>query len=385
MKLSTDRILTTHVGSLPRPPELIDFLFKKDNGEAYDQAAFDACLTQAVDDIVQRQKALGIDVVSDGEMGKIGYSTYLKDRLTGFGGEGGRRVPQDLQDYPEYSKLLVETRSVPVGLKRPLCQAPITVKDDQALRTDLANFRAAVDHHSPVEGFLNAASPGVVTVFMRNDYYSSHEAYLEALAEIMRIEYEAIVAAGFILQIDAPDMAMGRHMLWNDESNASFVKIAAGQIEALNHATANIAPEQMRMHICWGNYQGPHHHDIPFAEIADVVMKARPAGLLVEGANPRHEHEWEVLNEVQVPEDKVIIPGVIDSTSNFIEHPRLVAQRIRRYADIVGRERVIAGADCGFSTFAGFPQVYPDIAWAKFESLVEGARIASAALGSRAA
>ncbi len=385
MKPSSERILTTQVGSLPRSQELVDRLFAKDSGKPYDPAAFDACVTGSVDEIVKRQVDLGIDVVSDGEMSKIGYSTYLKDRLSGFGGEGGRRVPRDLEEYPEYSQQLIEMRGVPVGLKRPLCQGPIAVRDDQPLRADLANLRAAVDRHGPVEAFMNAASPGVVAVFMRNEYYPSHDAYLEALAEIMRLEYEAIVEAGFLLQIDAPDMAMGRHMLWPDESDASFRKIAARQIEVLNHATAAIAPDRMRMHICWGNYQGPHHCDIPFAEIAEVVLGARPAGLLVEGANPRHEHEWEVFDDVRVPDDKVIIPGVIDSTSNFIEHPRLVAQRIRRYADIVGRERVIAGADCGFSTFAGFPQVHPKIAWAKFGSLVEGARIASAELWSRAA
>ncbi|MBM3517228.1 MAG: cobalamin-independent methionine synthase II family protein [Alphaproteobacteria bacterium] len=383
MRLSTDRILTTHVGSLPRPDDLVALLYAKDNGEPYDEAALAAGVRRAVDDVVDQQVEAGIDVVSDGEMAKIGYSTYLKDRLTGFGGEGGRRVPKDLQDYPEYSKFLVKTRGVPVGLKRPLCQGPVAVKDNRPLEIDLANLRAAVERHRPAESFMNAASPGVVAVFMRNAYYPTHDAYLAALAEVMRLEYESIVAAGFVLQIDAPDMAMGRHILWQDESDESFRRIAAQQIEALNAATGGIAPERMRMHVCWGNYQGPHHCDIPFARIADIVFRARPQALVIEGANPRHEHEWEVYRTAKLPDDKVIIPGVIDSTSNFIEHPELIAQRIRRYADVVGRERVIAGADCGFSTFAGFPQVTPRIAWAKLRSLAEGARLASQQLWSR--
>lgn len=383
MRLSTDRILTTHVGSLPRPDDLVPLLRAKDDGEPYDEAALQASVTRAVDDVVGQQVAAGIDIVSDGEMAKIGYSTYLKDRLSGFGGDGGRRVPKDLQDYPEYSAFLVSTRGVPVGLKRPLCQGSVALKDGRPLEIDLANFRAAIDHHRPFDAFMNAASPGVVAVFMSNAYYPSHEAYLAALAEVMRVEYQAIVGAGFVLQIDAPDMAMGCHILWQDESDESFSRIAAQQIEALNAATAGIPPERMRMHVCWGNYQGSHHCDVPLERIAEIVFRARPQALVIEGANPRHEHEWEVFLTAKLPSDKVIIPGVIDSTSNYIEHSRLIAQRIVRYADVVGRERVIAGADCGFSTFAGFPQVMPRIAWAKLRSLVEGAALASKQLWSR--
>ena len=376
MKLSTHRILTTHVGSLPRPDDLIALLYAKEKGDPYDEGEIETQVSAAVTDIVGRQVSAGLDVVSDGEMSKIGYSTYLKDRLNGFGREGGRRVPKDLQDYPDYSKRLVEIGCVP-SISRPLCEGPIEIKTTKPLESDLANFKTAVTAAKPVEAFMNAASPGVAAVFMVNDYYPTEDAYLEALANVLKVEYEAIHKAGFVLQIDCPDLAMGRHMLYPDESNESFLKFAAMNVEALNHATADIPADDMRMHICWGNYPGPHHHDIPLEEILGIVFEARPAALLLEGANPRHEHEWDVFKSIPLPDDKVLIPGVIDSTSNYIEHPKLIAQRLCRYAEVVGKERVMAGSDCGFSTFAGVPQVFPSIVWAKFEAMVEGARLAS--------
>jgi 5-methyltetrahydropteroyltriglutamate--homocysteine methyltransferase len=376
MKLSTDRILTTHTGSLPRPEALLQQLRARDTGETGDAAALQATLSQAVNDIVARQVVVGIDAVSDGEQSKIGYANYVKDRLHGFGGTGNPIAAQDLREYRGYAVSAVKQGLLyPLGAQ-PCCQGPIEVKDTVALETDLTNFRAAGEAAQPHDAFLNAASPGVVAVFLHNRYYPTHEKYLEALADALKVEYEAIVNAGFLLQIDAPDLAMGRHLTFADSSVEAFRRIAALHVEILNYATANIPPAQMRLHVCWGNYQGPHHYDIPLQDILD----ARPDGLSLEGANPRHEHEWEVLASATIPESKVLIPGVIDSTSNFIEHPALVAQRIERYVGIVGRERIIAGSDCGFATFAGHPQVHPDIAWAKLEALVEGARLASARL-----
>jgi 5-methyltetrahydropteroyltriglutamate--homocysteine methyltransferase len=371
-----DRILTTHVGSLPRPPELIRLLMAQDNGEAFDPAELSASIRDAVASVVRQQREAGVDVVSDGEMSKISYVTYVKARFSGFEGEGGRRVPRDLLDYPEYMQRLAQTGGSP-ALKRPRCVGPIRVKDRTLLESDLANFRAAVDAAQPAAAFLSAASPGVIAVFMRNEHYPSHEAYLEALAEAMREEYEAIVDAGFLLQIDCPDLAMGRHILFADASVEEFRRNAALQVEALNHATANIPPERMRMHVCWGNYNGPHHWDIPLRDIVDIVLRARPRFLLFEAANPRHAHEWQVWREAKLPDDKVLVPGVVESCSNYIEHPELVAERLLRFAAIVGRERVMAGSDCGFSTFAGYPPVDPQIAWAKLQAMAEGARLAS--------
>ena len=380
MKQSVERILTTHTGSLPRPEALLKFILARDAGEKVDETAFQACLRDGVKDIVAQQTAAGVDVVSDGEQSKISYSTYVKDRMTGFGGEGTQLVAKDLAEYRDYTIRAVKAGTLsPIG-KLPCCEGPVALKDTTALETDLRNFGAAVQAAKPEDAFLNAASPGVVAVFLENRHYPSHRAYLEALAAVLKTEYEAIVNAGFLLQIDAPDLAMGRHLRFADLSVEEFRKTAGLHIEILNHATAGIAPERMRLHLCWGNYQGPHHHDIPLEDILDVILKARPDGLSLEGANPRHEHEWEVLAGADIPEQKVLIPGVIDSTSNFIEHPELVAQRIGRYAAIVGRERVIAGSDCGFATFAGYPPVDPEIAWAKLRSLAEGARLASAKL-----
>jgi 5-methyltetrahydropteroyltriglutamate--homocysteine methyltransferase len=376
MLQSQDRILTTHVGSLPRPHDLIQLLMAQDNGEPYDEAALAACIRASVAGVVQKQHEAGIDLVSDGEMSKISYVTYVKSRLTGFAGEGGRRVPRDLLDFPEYMQRLAQTGGSP-ALRRPRCVGPVARSDRSLLEADLANFRAAVDATQPAGAFMAAASPGVIAVFMRNEYYPSHEAYLQALAEVLREEYEAIVGAGFLLQIDCPDLAMGRHILFAEESVAEFRHMAALQIEALNYATANIPPERMRMHVCWGNYNGPHHWDIPLRDIVDIVLRARPQTLLFEGANPRHAHEWQVWRDVRIPDEKVLVPGVIESCSNYIEHPELIAERIERFAAIVGRERVLAGSDCGFSTFAGYPPVDPQITWAKLQALAEGARLAS--------
>ena len=378
MKTSTDRILTTHVGSLPRPDDLIAMLHLKDQGEAYDPEFFDKCVANAVDAAVYRQVATGIDLVSDGEMSKISYATYLKDRLNGFDGTATEnRVASDLVDYLAFARRLVEQGGTERSLKGPACDGPLSVRDDAPLKKDLANFAAAVTTHKPIGGFLTASSPGVVSVFLQNQYYPDDDAYLDALAEILKQEYQAIVASGVTLQLDCPDLAMGRHVVHQKKTVEEFRRVAARHIEVLNVATEKIPPESMRIHLCWGNYQGPHHHDIDLSDILDLVYSARPHAIALEGANPRHAHEWVVFEQHPLPDDKVVIPGVIDSTSNFIEHPKLVAQRLCRYADQVGRERVIAGTDCGFATFAERPPVDPEIAWAKLATLVEGAAIAS--------
>lgn len=376
MKLSTDRILTTHVGSLPRPADVTEQVFKQEAGELGDQAAFDQCIARAVKAVVARQSEVGIDVVSDGEMSKISYATYIKYRLTGFGGDSPRRTPADLEAYPDYSARIAAAGEVPT-LARPCCIGPIEAKDSEPLRKDLANFSAALAANNVTQGFMNAASPGVVAVFQPNNYYPSHAAYLEALAEAMKSEYEAIAGAGFVLQIDSPDVALGRHTQFKELSDSEFVKQVEANVEALNHALSKVPAENVRLHMCWGNYEGPHHCDIPLAAIYDLVMQAKPMGLLIEASNPRHEHEWIVFGERGLPDDKVLIPGVIDSVTNYIEHPELVAQRLCRFAEVVGRERVIAGADCGFATFAGMGAVDARIAVEKFKALVEGADIAS--------
>jgi 5-methyltetrahydropteroyltriglutamate--homocysteine methyltransferase len=315
-----------------------------------------------------------VDVVNDGEQGKVGYSTYVRHRLTGFGGQSAVPARADWADFPE-AAARGERRST---VSRPACNGPIEWKDRTAVQKDLAGLRAAVDAARPTEAFMTAASPGVIAHFLPNGYYPSREAYLARLVDVMKEEYDLIHRAGFVLQVDCPDLAMGRHLAFPDLSNAEFVKIAEANVEALNHALRNIPPDRMRLHLCWGNYEGPHHRDIPLREILGVVLKARPQALSFEGANPRHEHEWVVFKDVRLPDDRVIIPGVLDSTTNFIEHPELVAQRLVRYAGIVGRERVMAGTDCGFATFArSVNQVEPEIAWAKFRSMVEGARLAS--------
>jgi 5-methyltetrahydropteroyltriglutamate--homocysteine methyltransferase len=374
MKRSTDRILTTHTGSLPRPRDLTTLLEALDGGNAPDHAAFEARVRRAVADIVRQQVGVGVDVVNDGEQGKVGYSTYVRHRLTGFGGQSAVPSRADWSDFPE-AAARSERRST---ISRPACNGPIEWKDRTAVQKDVGNLRAAVDAATPTEAFMTAASPGVIAHFLPNSHYPSREAYLARLVDVMKEEYDAIHRAGFLLQVDCPDLAMGRHLAFPEVSNAEFVKIAEANVEALNHALRDIPSDRMRLHLCWGNYEGPHHRDIPLREILGVALKARPQALSFEGANPRHEHEWVVFKEIRLPDDRVIIPGVLDSTTNFIEHPELVAQRLVRYAEIVGRERVMAGTDCGFATFArSVNQVEPEIAWAKFASMVEGARLAS--------
>jgi 5-methyltetrahydropteroyltriglutamate--homocysteine methyltransferase len=374
VKRSTERILTTHTGSLPRPPDLTAMLESMDGGSALDPAAFDGRVRRAVADIVRQQVEAGVDIVNDGEQGKVGYSTYVRHRLTGFGGESGVPSRADWADFPE-AAARAERRS---AVSRPACDGPIEWQDRGAVQKDVANLRAALEGVRPAEAFMTAASPGVIAHFLRNEYYPSREAYLARLVDVMKEEYDAIHRAGFVLQVDCPDLAMGRHLAFPSLSNAEFVKIAEANVEALNHALRDIPPDRMRLHLCWGNYEGPHHRDIPLREIIHVALKARPEALSLEGANPRHEHEWVVFREVRLPEEKILIPGVLDSTTNFIEHPELVAQRLVRYAEVVGRERVIAGTDCGFATFGRSTlQVEPEIAWAKFKSMAEGARLAS--------
>ena len=376
MKLSTERVLTTHVGSLPRPPDVSEMLLTKEDGTLADQGAFDACMESAVADVVRRQVAAGIDIVSDGEMSKIGYSTYIQERLNGFSGDSPRRVPADLALYPDYLQRIA-ARGETAKIRRAPCTGEISIKNEAPLERDIANMQAALEGSGAAEGFMNAASPGVISVFQPNRHYPSEDAYLEALAEIMKVEYEAIYAAGFVIQLDCPDLAMGRHMMYPDESDEAFVAHAERQVEALNAALATIPAEAARLHLCWGNYEGPHVCDIELDAIYDVVMKAKPQAISFEAANPRHAHEWTVFAERGVPEDKVLIPGVIDSVSNFVEHPALVAERVCRFADIVGRERVLAGADCGFATFAGFGKIDPAICYAKLRSLAEGAAMAT--------
>ena len=380
MELSRDRVLTTHVGSLPRPESLRVLLVAREAGEAVDEAEIETEVEAAVDSIVQRQVALGIDAVSDGETSKISYATYVKDRYEGFGGESRLKGARDLREYLDYARYLVRIGGTIPSASGPCCIGEVRLADPAPLARDLALFAAAVEKHRPVEGFLNAASPGVVTVFLDNRHYPSHDAYLEALAGVLAAEYREIFEAGFTLQIDCPDLAMGRHLAHADLDLAQFRDLAARHVEVLNAATEGLPAEKLRLHLCWGNYEGPHHHDLPLADIVDIVYGARPMAFSIEGSNPRHEHEWVVFRDHPLPDDKVLIPGVIDSTSNFIEHPDLVAQRICRFAEVVGRERVIAGTDCGFATFAGYPNVFPDIVWAKLESLVEGARRASETL-----
>lgn len=380
MLRSTERILTTHVGSLPRPQHVVDALFAQDRGEAYDQAAFDATMREAIDDVVAKQRVASVDVASDGEMSKISYATYIRHRLSGFTiGEAPRATPKDLDDFPSFKDRLSRLGATP-KYHRPICTGPVAVKDLSSLHADIAHLRAAAERHGVQEAFMNSASPGVIAVFQPNEHYASHEEYLFALAEAMRPEYEAIVEAGLLLQIDSPDLAMGRHIRFRDADEPTFLANAQLQVEALNHALRNVPSDRVRMHVCWGNYEGPHHYDIPLRAIAEVVLKAKPSALLIEGANPRHAHEWAVWNEVRLPDDKLLVPGVIDSVSNFVEHPELVAERICRVAGLVGRERVIAGTDCGFGTSAGSTLVHPEIVWAKLAALAEGARLASARL-----
>ncbi|HBH00278.1 MAG TPA: epoxyalkane--coenzyme M transferase [Rhodobacteraceae bacterium] len=367
-------VLTTHVGSLPRSQAVVDLIFARERGEAYDQAAFDACMTAAVSETVRRQKAAGIDIVSDGETSKISYATYVKDRYTGFAGDSPRNAPADLKLFPGFLERLADDGGTP-QYARPKCVGEVRSMGQGELEKDIANLKAAMAEHGVGRGFMNAASPGVIALFLQNDFYPTREAYLAALADAMKAEYETIVAAGLDLQLDCPDLALSRHMLFTDLSDADFVKVANAHVEALNHALADLPAEKVRIHICWGNYEGPHVCDIPMARMFDTLMAAKARYVLFETSNPRHGHEWAVFRDrrADIPEDKVLVPGVIDSTTNFVEHPDLVAERIARFVDIVGADRVIAGSDCGFGTFAGFGAVDPDIAYAKLAALAEGA------------
>jgi 5-methyltetrahydropteroyltriglutamate--homocysteine methyltransferase len=376
MKLSTDRILTTHVGSLPRTQDVVDMLFAKEQGTAYDPAAFDQVMAQAVREVVRRQVETGLDIVSDGETSKIGYATYIKDRLSGFAGDNERLIAADLREFPEFRAkmaLLAGKQS----FKRQSCVGPISVVERESLRKDLANLRAAVLESGAQEAFMNAASPGVVSAFQPNLYYPTHQAYVEAIGEAMREEYEAIVAAGFVLQVDCPDLAMARHTGFQDLSEPQFLARAEHQVEVLNAALRNVPASALRMHVCWGNYEGPHDHDIPLENILSIVLRAKPNAILFEASNPRHAHEWVVWRDVRLPDDKVLVPGLLTATSNYVEHPELISQRICQFADIVGRERVLAGTDCGFGTFAGVGKMDPEISWRKLASLVAGAKRAS--------
>jgi 5-methyltetrahydropteroyltriglutamate--homocysteine methyltransferase len=376
MRVSTERILTTHVGSLPRSQAVTDVLFAREKGESRDKRAAAAVISDAVVEVVRKQVEVGVDVVSDGESNKISYATYIADRFAGFGGDTPREPGQDLVEFPRLLTKLAERGST-AKYRRPRCVGEIKLKDSEPLHEDLRNFRRAVDAAKPTEAFLNAASPGVIALFQPNDFYLTQDAYLEALGEAMRSEYEAIVGAGFLLQIDAPDLGMGRHTMYRNASVGDYLKAAARHVEVLNHALRNLPADRLRMHICWGNYEGPHHHDVPLELLLPVVIRAKPQALLFESANPRHAHEWAVFRDQRVPDDKILVPGVLSTTTNYVEHPELVAERIVRFAEIVGRERVIAGSDCGFGTFAGFGPVDPDIVYLKLGALAEGARIAS--------
>jgi 5-methyltetrahydropteroyltriglutamate--homocysteine methyltransferase len=383
MKTSQDRILTTHVGSLPRPPELRQLLVCKDQGEPYDKGALDRLTHQAVVGIVRRQAETGIDIVNDGEMSKPGYSTYIADRLSGFAGHEPAKPRLDTRDHPNFLAAYERMTGANVA-RRAVCVGPVAVRDREALAKDIANLHEALGQVSVVEGFMTAASPGLVPVFQTNRYYPTHEAYVEAVAAAMQEEYEAIVNAGFVLQLDCPDLAMAHHTTFQDLGETEFLKRAAFHVEVLNHALRNIPADRARIHICWGNYEGPHDHDIAFAKVAPILIKAKPMALVVEAANPRHEHEWKVWQETKLPDDKVLVPGVLDTSTNYVEHPELVAERICRFADFVGRERVIAGSDCGFGTFAGYGKLDPDISFKKLRAMVEGAAIASQRLWGHA-
>ena len=369
-------VKTTHVGSLPRTQEVVDFIFARERQEAYDATAFDAAMTAAVSETVRKQVAAGVDIVSDGETSKISYATYVKDRYTGFSGDSPRNAPADLKQFPSFLKRIAESGGTP-QYARPMCTGPVASKGQGELEKDIANLKAAMAEHGAERGFMNAASPGVISLFLQNDYYPTRAAYLEALSEAMRAEYETIVQAGLDLQLDCPDLALSRHMLFADLSDEAFLEIAQMHVEAMNHALANVPEERIRIHICWGNYEGPHVCDIEMDKVFATLMGTKARYVLFETSNPRHAHEWTVFRDrkAEIPEDKVLVPGVVDTTTNFVEHPEVVRQRIERFVDIVGADRVIAGSDCGFGTFAGFGAVDPEIAYAKLEALGQGAAL----------
>ena len=370
------KILTSHVGSLPRTQDVVDFIFARENEQPFDQAAFDAAMTSAVDETVAKQVKAGINIVSDGETSKISYATYVKDRYTGFSGDSPRNAPADLKMFPGFLKRLANDGGTP-QYARPMCTSDVTSKGQGELQKDIDNLKGAMANHGAKRGFMNAASPGVISLFLQNDHYKTREAYLAALADAMREEYETIVASGLDLQLDCPDLALSRHMLFQDLSDKEFLKVAASHVEALTHALENVPEDKVRIHICWGNYEGPHCCDIPMDTVFSTLMSTKAQYLLFETSNPRHAHEWTVFRDrkSEIPDNKVLVPGVVDTTTNFVEHPELVAQRIERFTGIVGPDRVIAGSDCGFGTFAGFGAVDPDIAYAKLTSLSEGAAL----------
>ena len=372
------KISVTHVGSLPRSQEVVDFIFARENETPYDQAAFDAAMTNAVDETVAKQVRAGVDIVSDGETSKISYATYVKDRYTGFSGDSPRNAPADLKQFPGFLERLANSGGTPT-YARPMCTGEVKSKGQDELNKDIANLKTAMQKHGASRGFMNAASPGVISLFLQNDYYQDRETYLGALADAMQQEYKTIVDAGLDLQLDCPDLALARHMLFTDMTDEEFVKVADMHVEALNHALSGIPEEKVRVHICWGNYEGPHVCDIDMEKVLPTLMKANVRYLLFETSNPRHAHEWTVFrdNKDSISDNKILVPGVVDTTTNFVEHPRLVAQRIERFVNIFGAERVVAGSDCGFGTFAGFGAVDPEIAYAKLAALSEGAALAS--------
>jgi 5-methyltetrahydropteroyltriglutamate--homocysteine methyltransferase len=372
------RILTSHVGSLPRSQEVVDFIFARENAVFYDVSSFDETMTKAVHDTVEKQAESGIDIVSDGETSKISYATYVKDRYTGFSGDSPRNAPADLKMFPTFLERLANEGGTP-QYARPMCTGPVSPKGQGELQKDISNLKSAMSAHGITRGFMNAASPGVVSLFLQNNFYKTREEYLSALADAMKTEYETIVASGLDLQLDCPDLALSRHMLFNDLTDDEFLKVAASHVEALNYALKEVPEEKVRVHICWGNYEGPHCCDISMDKMFSTLMSTNAGYLLFETSNPRHAHEWTVFRDrkSEIPDNKVLVPGVVDTTTNFIEHPELVAQRIERFTNIVGKDRVIAGSDCGFGTFAGFGAVDPQIAYAKLKSLSEGAALAS--------
>ena len=370
------KILTTHVGSLPRSQELSELIFSKDKNEDFDEVKFNSVIKKNVDDVVKRQLDVGIDIISDGEMSKISYATYIKERVTGFSGESERRAPADLDDYSEYKDKIANSGGTPT-YTRPCCTGELKSVNENLLKQDIDNLLNSMKKYNHKSAFMNSASPGVINVFMPNKFYKNDDEYLNKLSEVMSKEYELIVESGLQLQIDCPDLALARHMNYKDLSEKEFLIRAEKQVEALNNSLKNVPFENIRMHICWGNYEGPHTHDIPLEKILPIILKTNIKYLLIESSNPRHAHEWKVFDNIKLPQDKVIIPGVIDSTSNFVEHPELVADRLIQFSKVVSKEQIVAGADCGFSTFAGFGKVDEKIAYSKLKSLVEGANLAS--------
>ncbi|MEL6954705.1 MAG: cobalamin-independent methionine synthase II family protein [Pseudomonadota bacterium] len=379
-------IQVTHVGSLPRTQKVVDFIFAREREEPYDEAAFDAAMAEACSETVRRQVEAGVDWVSDGETSKISYATYVKDRYTGFDGDSPRNAPADLKQFPSFLQRIADSGGTP-QYARPMCVGEVTSKGQGELAKDIANLKAGMAAHGAERGFMNAASPGVISLFLQNDYYKTREAYLAALADAMKAEYETIVGAGLDLQLDCPDLALSRHMLFSDLSDDEFVKVAGAHIEALNHALSDVPPERVRVHICWGNYEGPHTCDIEMDKVFSTLMAAQARYILFETSNPRHAHEWTVFRDrrAEIPDDKVLVPGVVDTTTNFVEHPEVVAQRLERFTNIVGAERVVAGSDCGFGTFAGFGAVDPEIAYAKLAALSAGAKLGALSAGAKRA